>query len=241
MLNNVSASFAPKNTELYNFYLSSREVHVKQQWCPSGPCLVISPLLITFNNCCTVPHRLLEAGFKVGHVLDVLSTGVLARRYHLFDFLQQLLLSIRVTWQVENNPQHAVGGLYTQQGRKKKHKQGGRAETSLMQLLQVHSSGGSWEELRNVWASSMAPWLHPHHIYVPHLKYSNSCFCLWTLEKTNLFIKVKRNTMQLMVFKLKIEMCRIKNTKSWNDNSSMLFFFSFCFCEWKHKVQLSIN
>lgn len=59
----------------------------------------------------TVPHRLFEAGFEVGHALDVLAARVLVGGHHRSNLLQQLLLGAGVTWQVENSPQHTVGGL----------------------------------------------------------------------------------------------------------------------------------
>lgn len=59
----------------------------------------------------SLPHRLFQAGFEVGHILDVHGTWCLPRWNHLLDLLQKFSLCAGITWEIENSPQHAVGCL----------------------------------------------------------------------------------------------------------------------------------
>lgn len=61
--------------------------------------------------CACSPHGLLQTGFEVGHVLDVLGTRRLPSRHHVLDLLQKFSLGAGVTGEVENSPQHAISSL----------------------------------------------------------------------------------------------------------------------------------
>lgn len=57
------------------------------------------------------PHRLLQTGFEIRHILDVLGTRRLSVRNHVSNLLQKFSLCAGVTREVENSPQHAIGRL----------------------------------------------------------------------------------------------------------------------------------